>query len=137
VPLREKRGKNKALRRDLLREGFYAGGGELEADQPFAGDATGAHFGRSEFPAAEGFLRSVRKILAGSRILEFGRGNVACGIDVGAESHADFAGNRGQRFVGDVGQNLIEDFAFSGSGCGALGGVGRGFRLCAECSGRR
>src|SRR5262245_25653107 len=106
--------KEETLRRDLSGEGFGAGGGEREADQPFAGDAAGADFRRSEFPAAEGFLRGVGEILAGSRTLEFGRGDVAGGVHVSAESDANFARNGSERFFGNVGQDGVEHFAFSG-----------------------
>ena len=82
---------DKTLWGDLGGEGFDAGGRELEADQPIAGDAAGADFRGSEFPAAEGFLCGIREILAGPGILEVGRRNVAGGVHVSAENDADSA----------------------------------------------
>lgn len=94
-------------------EGFYAGGGELEADEPLAGNAAAVCFGGVEFPAAHGFQREVREVLAGAGILEIGGGDVAGSVDVGQHGDAYFAGNGGQSFFGGVRQNLVQHFAFS------------------------
>ena len=93
-----------------------ARGSELEAHQPFAGDAAGAHFRRSEFPSTEGFLRGVREELAGTRILEVGGRHIARCVDFGAQGDAHFAVNRGERFARNVRQDLVEHFAFCGTG---------------------
>src|SRR6516165_9654683 len=65
-------GEDGALGRGFCREGFHAGRGELEADQPLTGNAAATDFGRGEFPAANGFQRGVREILAWTGILEVG-----------------------------------------------------------------
>jgi len=101
------------LRGNLFGEGLDAGGGELEADLPFAGGAATGHFGGIEFPAAHGFQSDVGEILARAGIGEIGFGDVAGSVDVGQDADADFAGNRGKGFVGDVGQDLVEHFAMT------------------------
>ncbi len=52
----------------------------------------------------------VGEILAGAGRIERGIGDVAGGIDVNADGDADHAMNGGEGFLGDVGQNLVEDF---------------------------
>ena len=101
------------LRGDLFGEGLDAGRGELEADLPFAGGAAAQYFRRIEFPAAHGFQSDVGEILARAGIGEIGFGDVAGSVDVGQDADAHFAGNRGEGFVGDVGQDLVEHFAMT------------------------
>jgi hypothetical protein len=102
------------LRRGLPGEGLCAGLGEFEADEPVAGGAVAVEFGGGEFPTAGGLDGEVSEIFAGARSIELGGGDVARGLDVNADGDADFALDSGAGFVGDVGQNLIEDFPMSG-----------------------
>ena len=114
----------KSLRRGLLGKGLGAGLGELEADEPVAGHAAAIGFGRGKGPAAGGLQSEVGEILARAGGIEFGKGDVAAGLDVDVHSDAHFALNRAARFFGDVGQDLVEDFAVSGSDGGGFRGVG-------------
>ncbi len=102
------------LRRHLLWNGLGAGWRELEADEPITGDAVTAHFGRSELPAAGGFESKVGKILTGATRIERGFSNIACGVDVHADADAHDALNGGASLLGDLGQNLFEDFTARG-----------------------
>ena len=86
---------NKRLWRDLLREGFDAGGSELKTDFPFAGNAAAIHFGGVEFPTAHGLHSDVRKILARAGIGEIGFGDIAGRTYVGEDGDTHFARNRG------------------------------------------
>lgn len=103
----------KNLRRDLVGEGFDAGRRELEADLPFAGDASAICFGGIEFPAADSLQSEVGEILAGAGIVEVSLGYVPGRIHMGDHAHAHFARNRGQGFFRNVGKNLIQYFTFS------------------------
>src|SRR5215472_3340151 len=86
--------KDGALRRGFCREGFDAGRGELEADQPLTGNVAATDFGRGEFPTANGFQRRVREILTRTGILEVGVGNIAGGVNMSHHGDAHLAGNR-------------------------------------------
>ena len=105
-------------------DGFGAGGGEVEADEPFAGDAVAVDFGGGEFPAAGGLQGQIGEIFAGAGPVEFGCGNVAGWVYVDADPDANSAVNGGASFIGDGGQNLVENFTAGG------GRFGRRWRVC-------
>ena len=90
-----------------------AGGRELEADLPFAGDAAAVYFGGVEFPAARGFEAEVGEILTRAGVGEIGFSDIAGRIYVGEDGDAYSTGNRSQCFFGSVGQDLVENFAFA------------------------
>lgn len=103
-----------ALRSGLRWDGFGAGGGEMEADEPFAGNAVTAGFGRIELPAARGFHGEIGEIGTGACGIQGGFGDVAGGIDLYADADANDAMNGGEGSRRGVGQNLVEDFAARG-----------------------
>ena len=117
------------LGRGLAGEGLGAGLGEFEADEPIAGDAVTVHFGGGEFPAAGRLQSEIGEIFARAGGIEFGLGDVSAGLDVGADRDAHFALNSAASSIGDVGQNLVEDFPVRGRDGGGFGRVGRWKRI--------
>ena len=109
------------------------GRGEFEADEPVAGGAVAVHFGSGEFPTAGGLQSEIGEILARAGGFEFGLGDISRGLDVNVDSHANFAMDGATSLFGDVGQDLVEDFAASGRGIGGLGRVGGRKRICSQC----
>ncbi len=90
------------------------GRSEHETNDPFAGDAPSVDFRRSENPAPDSFHGEVGEVFAGARRIQFGFGDIARGVHVSADADANTALNGGARFFGDVGQNLVENFAARG-----------------------
>ena len=88
-----------------------AGLGKLKTDEPVARDAVAIRFRRGELPAADGLQREIGEILARAGGIEFGLRNISSGLDVDADSNANFALNRVASFFGNVGQDLVQDFA--------------------------
>lgn len=72
-------------------------------------------------PPASPIQGKIGEVLAWAPRIECGFGDIACGIDLDANADADGPLNGGAGFLGDVGQDLLEDFT-------ARGGGSRGFR---------
>lgn len=117
------------LGRGLAGKDLRAGLGKFEADEPVAGDAVAIHFRCREFPATGGLESQIGEILARPGGIEFGLGDISRRLDVDADRHADFAVNGAASFVGDVGQDLFQDFTVRGRGGGGFGRVGRWKRV--------
>ena len=79
-----------------------AGLGKFEADEPFARDAMAIRFRCGECPPACGLQREIGEILARAGRIEFGLGNTSSGLDMDADSDANFALNRVASFFGNV-----------------------------------
>src|SRR5256885_929936 len=107
------------LRRCLFWKGLGPGWRELEADEPFAGGAVAADFGRSKLPAARGFQSKVGEILTGAGRIERSLGDVARWIDVNPDADANDTPNGGARLLGDVRQSLVENFTARGRRSGS------------------
>ena len=108
----------------------------MEANEPFTGDTVAVDFGGGEFPAAGGLQGEIREIFAGAGPVEFGCGNVAGRVYVDVDADADGAVNGGASFIGDGGQNLVEDFTASGGRFGRRWCVRGGKRVRAQGGGR-
>ena len=65
-------------------------------------------------PAAGGFESKVGEILTGAGGIERGFRNIARGVDVNADADAHDALNGGAGLLGDLRQNLFEDFTALG-----------------------
>ena len=122
------------LGRGLAGKGLRAGLREFEADEPVAGDAAAIHFRCGEFPAAGGLDSEIGEIFARAGRIEFGLGDISSGLDVDADGDAHFAMNGAASFVGDVGQDLFQDFSVRGRGGGGFGRVCRWKRVRAQHS---
>ena len=83
----------------------------MEMDEPFAGNAVTAGFGRSKLPTAGRLQSEISEILAGAGRIERCLSDVARGIYLNAHPDADHSMNRSERFVRSVGQDLLEDFS--------------------------
>ncbi len=69
-----------------------------------------ADFRRSELPAASGLQREIGEVLTGAGRIEGSFGDVSRGIDLNPDADTDDTLNSRERFLGNVGQNLLEDF---------------------------
>jgi hypothetical protein len=65
-------------------------------------------------PAAGGLESQVGEILTGAGGIEQSFRNIARGVDVNADADAHDALNGGASLLGDLGQNLFEDFTALG-----------------------
>lgn len=72
------------------------------------------HFRRGELPAARGLLCEIGEVFAGAWRIERCAGDVPRGIDLNAHTDADHTLNGGAGLLGDIGQNLVEDFTARG-----------------------
>ena len=69
-----------------------------------------ADFRRSELPATSGLHREIGEILTGAGRIERSFGDVSRGIDLNPDADANDTLNGSEGFLGNVGQNLLEDF---------------------------
>jgi hypothetical protein len=99
-----------ALWTRLCRENFRVRLCEVEAKEPFAGNVLGADLGGSEIPSASGLQGRVGKESAG-RGSHVGAGYAPARVDVNLNHDSHRAMNRASRFLGDFGQNLIQNLA--------------------------
>ena len=106
-----------------------AGLGKFEADEPVARGAVAIHFRCGEFPAAGSLESEIGEILARAGGIQVGLGDISARLDVDADADAHFAMNGAASFVGDIGQDLFQDFTVRGRGGGGFGRVGRWKRV--------
>src|SRR6266571_3185593 len=136
-------GAYEALRSSLLRKSLGIGWGEFEADQPFTGNAVSVDLRCSELPAAGGVQCEVGEIRARAGRIRFRLRNAARGIDVNADGDTHGSVNGVPRFLGNVRQNLVEDFTARGRRGGGLrfirrwGSIGVQRGRGGSCGGRR
>ena len=107
---------------------------ETLASELRVADAAAIHFRCGEFPAAGGLDSEIGEIFARAGRIEFGLGDISSGLDVDADGDAHFAMNGAASFVGDVGQDLFQDFSVRGRGGGGFGRVCRWKRVRAQHS---
>ena len=111
------------LGRGLAGKGLCAGLGKFEVDEPVARGAVAIHFRCGEFPAAGGLESEIGEILAWAGGIQVGLGDISAGLDVDADADAHFAMNGAASFVGDIGQDLFQDFSVRGRSGGGFGRI--------------
>src|ERR1700722_428701 len=107
-----------------------AGGSEVEADEPRAGDSVAGGFGAGELPLARGLLGEAGEIFAGTGRVEIRIDYISCRVQLDFHDDVEGAVDGGERFLRRFRQDFVQDFAAPDNRAGCFcAGSGRWSRV--------